>query len=64
MFARLPLRITGACRVVAHALRQRRLAATRPTTTPLLTGTLADLVRRKPALIAANALLRHQLVIL
>ncbi len=49
---------------VARGLRQRLLAATCPATAPLIVGTLADLARSKPALVAENALLRHQLGIL
>ncbi len=48
----------------ARGLRRRLLAATRPATAPLVVGTLADLARSKPALVAENALLRHQLGIL
>ena len=47
-----------------RGLRRRLLAATRPATAPLVVGTLADLARSKPALVAENALLRHQLAIL
>ncbi len=48
----------------ARGLRRRLLVATRPTTAPLVVGTLADLARSKPALVAENVLLRHQLAIL
>jgi hypothetical protein len=41
-----------------------RLIATRPAAAPLAVGTLADLARSKPALLAENALLRKQLAIL
>ena len=51
-------------RAAAHRLRRRLLAATRPAVAPLAAGTLADLARSKPALVAENALLRHQLSIL
>ncbi len=51
-------------RAVAHGLRQRLLAATRPTVAPLAIATLADLARSKPALVAEHALLRHRLAIL
>src|SRR4051794_40472825 len=47
----------------ARGLRQRLLAATRPAVAPLVVGTLADLARSKPALVAENALLRHQVAI-
>ncbi|HET8852630.1 MAG TPA: hypothetical protein VFN02_08885 [Ktedonobacteraceae bacterium] len=36
----------------------------KPPTTPLVIGTLADLTRGKAELLAENALLRHQLLIL
>ena len=49
---------------VARGPRRRLLAATRPATAPLAVGTLADLARSKPALVAENALLRHQLSLL
>jgi putative transposase len=48
----------------AQGLRRRLPAATRPDSAPLAAGTLADLVRSKPALVAENAFLRHQLAIL
>ncbi|HVC83414.1 MAG TPA: integrase core domain-containing protein [Chloroflexota bacterium] len=57
-------RLLAASRTTAQALRRRLLAATRPATAPLMTGTLADLARSKRELIAENALLRQQLVIL
>jgi putative transposase len=58
----LSRQMAAAC-MPAHALRGRIRAFTRPATAPLITGTLADLVRSKPALIAENALLRQQLII-
>ncbi len=64
MYALLVGRLIAACRTGARMLRSRLLTATRPATTPLITGTLADLARSKPELIAENALLRQQLVIL
>jgi len=51
-------------RAAAQGLRRRLFAATRPPTAPLVVGTLADLARSKPALVAEHALLRHQLAIL
>jgi putative transposase len=56
--------LVAVARAAAQVLRRHLLAATRPVTTPLIAGTLADLVRTKPELIAENALLRQQLVIL
>ena len=61
MLARLLRRVTG----TGHAaLRRRLLAATRPAALRLVTGALADLARSKPELVAENALLRQQLVVL
>jgi transposase InsO family protein len=64
MCARLFSCLCAAARTTVQALRCRLLAATRPATAPLLAGTLADLARSKPELIAENALLRQQVVIL
>ena len=64
MSSRLLHRLITLGRAAAHSLRRRLLAATRPTTAPLVVGTLADLARSKPTLVAENALLRHQLAIL
>ncbi len=61
---RLLHRLITVGRAAAQGLRRRLLAATRPAVMPLAVGTLADLVRSKPALVAENALLRHQLAIL
>jgi hypothetical protein len=47
-----------------HTLQERVLRWTKPPTTSLLLDTLADLARGKSELIAENALLRHQLMIL
>src|SRR5215217_8256654 len=64
MSAHLLQRLLGAGRAAAQALRRRLLAATRPAAAPLLTGTVTDLARTKPQLLAENALLRHQLIVL
>jgi hypothetical protein len=64
MFARLLQHLVNAGRTLLHAVQQHLLVATAPPAAPLLTGTLRDLVRSKPALIAENALIRQQLVIL
>src|SRR3712207_2867002 len=64
MLARLLHRAVGTARAALQALRRRLLAATKPTTAPLIGGTLADLLRSKPELLAENALLRQQLVVL
>lgn len=45
-------------------VRRRLLQWTRPTSRSFLTGTLTDLARTKAELIAENALLRQQLIIL
>jgi len=47
-----------------HLLQNGFLHWTRPLTTSLLLGTLADLARGKSELVAENALLRQQLIIL
>ena len=57
-------RLLSVARGAAQVLHRRLLTATRPVTAPLITGILADFVRSKPALIAENALLRQQLIIL
>jgi putative transposase len=64
MPGRLLHRLITRGRVAAHGLRRRLLAATRPASAPLVAGALADLARNKPALVAENAHLRHQLAIL
>jgi putative transposase len=47
-----------------HALQAPVLHWIKPPTTSLTLGTLADLTRGKAELLAENALLRHQLMIL
>jgi putative transposase len=47
-----------------HVLQERVLLRIKPQTTSLVFGTLADLTRGKAELLAENALLRHQLIIL
>src|SRR5918997_414447 len=64
MCSRLLRRLLTAGRATARALRRRLAAATRPAAAPLVTGTLTDLARTKPQLVAENALLRQQLLIL
>jgi len=51
-------------RAAAQRLHLRLSAITRPTVVPLAVGALADLTRSKSALVAENALLRHQLAVL
>jgi len=53
-----------ACRSIALALGHRLRATLKPPGARVVTGILSDLVRSKPALIAENALLRQQLIIL
>jgi len=64
MFAHLGQRLTAVGRMLMQRLSRRLLTATKPSAIPLAVGTLADLPRNKRTLIAENALLRHQLVIL
>ena len=64
MLARLLHRLTRTGRTALQALRRPLLATTKPSTAALIEGTLADLVRSKPELVAENALLRQQLLIL
>ena len=54
-------RLTGLC---LQSLHYRFVTWTKPGTTSLLLGTLTDLVRSKFELMAENALLRQQLIIL
>ena len=51
-------------RSLARALRQRLAIATKPAEPGVAVGALADVVRSRPALVAENAFLRQQLVIL
>jgi putative transposase len=61
---RLLHRLIAVGRAVAQGRRRRLLAATRPAVAPRAGGALADLARSKPALVAENAFLRHQLAVL
>lgn len=54
-------RLTGVC---LQSLQQRFIAWTKPDTTSLLLLTLTDQARSKSQLVAENALLRQQLIIL
>ena len=54
-------RLTGFC---LKSLHHRFVAWTKPSTTALILGTLTDLARSKSELVAENALLRQQLIIL
>jgi transposase InsO family protein len=64
MFVRLLKRLVNTGRTFLRAVQQQLRAATRPPAAPHIADTLQDLVRSKPALIAENALLRQQLIIL
>jgi hypothetical protein len=64
MLARLLRRVRDTGGAVLSGLRQRMLAATRPATTVPLARALADLQRSRAELVAENALLRQQLLIL
>jgi len=64
MHAHLLPRVTRLGRRLAQALEQRLLAVAKPGAPLLVAGALADLARGKPALIAENALLRQQLIVL
>jgi transposase InsO family protein len=56
--------LTALDRAVVRRLQRHLSAAIRPAAAPLAVGALADLARSKPALVAENALLRHQLAVL
>jgi putative transposase len=56
--------ITRLTELCLQSLHHRYVAWTKPETTSLLLGTLTDLARSKSELVAENALLRHQVIIL
>ena len=64
MLAPLLRHVTRTAHAALQALRRRLLAATQPAAPPLVAGTLADLLRSKPELVAENAMLRQQLIVL
>src|ERR671916_27099 len=64
MFRTLVSRVKQVIATGVHALRKQFSAWTKPPTSSVAAGTLRDLVRTKPQLIAENALLRHQLIVL
>ncbi len=64
MLARFLSRVRLTTRRLAQTLGRRLAAATMPAAPTPVVGTLADLVRSKPALITENALLRQQIIIL
>ena len=61
VLARPLQRLLAAGRRVTQAIGRRLAASTRPTGATLIAGALADAARSRSALIAENALLRHQL---
>ena len=56
--------ITRLARLCLRPLHHRYVAWSKPNTTSLLLGALTDLARRKSELVAENAFLRQQLIIL
>ncbi len=64
MFVNLMHQIKQAIQTSVEMLRKRLAASTKPTNTLLVRGSLRDLVRAKPQLIAESALLRQQLIVL
>jgi putative transposase len=64
MLSRLFRRCAQRGRSRAHALRQRLRTAIKPAEPAVVVGALADLARGRPALVAENAFLRQQLLIL
>jgi hypothetical protein len=64
MLHRLLRRCAHLGRSLARALRQRVALATKPAAQGVAVGVLADLVRGRPALVAENAFLRQQLLVL
>ncbi len=64
MLAPLIQRLRAAVGACTYQVQCHLRAATKPAPARPVSGTLADLARSKPALIAENALLRHQLLIL
>jgi putative transposase len=63
ILARSLQRLLAASRRAAQAIGQRLLVATRPASAGFITGTLVDVGRSRPSLIAENAFLRQQLII-
>ncbi|HCF85732.1 MAG TPA: hypothetical protein DEV72_11080 [Ktedonobacter sp.] len=64
MVSRLIITIKQRISSSLHALQKRFLGWIKPLTTSFLLSTLADLPRGRSALMAENALLRQQLIIL
>ena len=57
-------RVKQAINTGVQVLRQHIADSTKPTNSSLVCGGLQDLLRTKPQLIAENALLRQQLIVL
>jgi len=64
MVQKILLFVTRLKRLCLQLLHHCFIAWTKPDTTSLMLGTLADLARSKSELMAENALLRQQLIIL
>ena len=64
MFANLMNRAKQVITTGMQMLRKQIASRTKPTNSSLVRGSLGDLVRTKPQLIAENALLRQQLIVL
>ena len=64
MLARLLPRAARAGRGALRAVHRCLASVTKPAVPPVIAGTLADLTRSRPELVAENALLRQQLVVL
>lgn len=64
ILTRLLQRLLAIGRQTATALRRHFATATRPVGATLLAGALADATRSRSALVAENALLRQQLIVL
>ena len=64
MLGRLVRHVIRIGRVAWQALNRRLVAAARPAGPMLIAGALADLTRSKPQLVAENALLRQQFLVL
>ena len=64
MFARFLRRVAHAASAALRAARDYLSAATKPAAPALLAGVLTDLTRSKPELVAENAFLRQQLIVL
>jgi len=64
MPTRLSRRLLTLGRAVVRRLSRQLSAASRPATAPAAVGAFVDLARSRPALVAENALLRHQRTVL